>query len=68
MKIYSIFPVPAQILYLGKIGQNALSESYCKIFKSTLSPEQINETVSFLYIDINSQKLKGDKIFLVGHG
>ena len=30
------------------IGQNALSQSDCRIFKSSISPEQIDETASFL--------------------
>ena len=43
-----IFCVPAQILYLGKsfsrdLGQNALSQSDCMIFKWTISPEQLEQ-------------------------
>ena len=50
MKIYIICCLPAQILYLGKscfwdIGQNGLSKSHSRIFRSTISPEQISETV-----------------------
>ena len=46
------------------IGQSALSQSDCRIFKSTVSPEQIDETASVWYVDTNSQKLKVDwKIF-----
>ena len=49
MKIYVIFCVPGQLLYWEKsyfwdIGQNALSQLECRIFKSTISPEQIDET------------------------
>ena len=48
MKIYIICCVCAQIPYLGKLLlQNALSQSDCRIFKSTISPEQIDETASF---------------------
>ena len=48
MKIYIICCVPVQIPYLGKLlFQNALSQSDCRIFKSTISPEQIDETASF---------------------
>ena len=43
------------------LGQNALSQSDCRIFKWTVSPEQIYETASFLLIDKNSQKLKFDR-------
>ena len=51
LKIF-ICCVRAQI-YLGKscswdIGQNPLSQSDCRISKWTISPEQIDETVSFL--------------------
>ena len=45
------------------IGQNALSQSDCRIFKSPFSPEQVDETASFLYVDTNSQKLKFDQKF-----
>ena len=30
------------------VGQSALSHSDCKIFKSAISPEQIDEAASFL--------------------
>ena len=40
------------------IGQNALGQSDCRIFKSPFSPEQIGKTASFVYVDKNSQKLK----------
>ena len=55
--IYSILKificcVPAQILWEKScswdIGQNPLSQSDCRISKWTISPEQIDETVSFL--------------------
>ena len=39
------------------IGQNGLSQSDSKISKSTISPEQANETNS-LRVDANSQNLK----------
>ena len=41
--------------------------SDCRIFKSTISPEQINEIVSFLHVDTNSQKLKADQSFFGGY-
>ena len=52
MKIYIICCVPAQIPYCERscswdIGQNVLSQSDCRIFKSTSSPEQLSERVSF---------------------
>ena len=52
MKIYIICSAPAQILYWekscsGDVGQNALSQSDCSIFKSIISPEQIDEIVVF---------------------
>ena len=58
MKIYINYYVPAQILYMEKscswdIGQNALSQSNCKIFKSTIYLEQINETATFMHVDTN---------------
>ena len=40
------------------IGQNALGQSDCRIFKSPFSSEQIGETASFLYLDKNSQNVK----------
>ena len=48
MKICLISSVLAQILSLGKvlfgdIVQNGLSQSDFRIFKSTISPKQINE-------------------------
>ena len=54
IKIYTICCVLAQILYWEKscsrdVGQNALNQSDCKIFKSTISPEQIDEIVSCWY-------------------
>ena len=50
MKIYIVCCVSAKIRFLGKIfswdvGQNALNQS--RIFKSTISPEQIDEIASF---------------------
>ena len=43
------------------MGQNILSQSDCRIFKSTLSPEQVNETAWFLHFDTNSHKSKVDR-------
>ena len=34
--------------YSWDMGQNALTQSECRIFKSTISPEQIDEPVYFL--------------------
>ena len=52
MNLYIIVWVPKQIPYLGnfffsRLGQNALRQSDCRIFKLTISPEQIDETASF---------------------
>ena len=69
MKIYIISCVPAQILYCEKscswdIGQNIFSQSDCRIYKSTISPEQIGETASFFACRYKFTKLKVDqKIF-----
>ena len=46
------------------MDQNALSQSDCRIFKSTFLPEEIDETALFF---ANSQKLQHQKI-LIGHG
>ena len=40
------------------MGQNALSQSDCRIFKSTFLPEEIDEAALFF---ANSQKLKHDQ-------
>ena len=61
MKIYIICCVAAQILYWEKfcswdMGQNALSQSHCRIFKSIISPEQIDETASFFDMLIQIHK------------
>ena len=37
-------------------GQNALSQSDCRIFKSTISLEQIDQTASFFCMLIEIQK------------
>ena len=72
MKSYIICCVPAQIMYWEKsffwnIGQNALSQWDCRIFQWTISPEQIDDTVSFLQVDKNSSKLKFDwKFYWLG--
>ena len=52
MIFYFVCCVLAQILYLEKVlflryRENALSQSDCRIFKSTIYPEQIDLTVSF---------------------
>ena len=46
------------------MGQNVFSQSDCRIFYSTISPEQVN----FLNVDTSSHKSKVDEIFLGGHG
>ena len=64
-------------MFLNKsyAGKNLVSEIWdleiahsqwdCRIFKSTISLEQIDETASFfLHVDIDSQKLKVDWKFL----
>ena len=49
------------------IGQNALRQSNCMIFKRTISPKQINETTSFLACLYKFTKIKsGLKIFWLG--
>ena len=50
------------------IGENSLGQSDCRILKSTISPEEIDETALFLHVDKNSPKLKVDWKFLIGHG
>ena len=62
MKILIICSVPPKIQYSGKIlslnrYQNTLSQSDCRIFKSSISSEQINGT--------NSKKLKVAEKFFV---
>ena len=47
MKIFIICCVPEKSYSLD-IDQNALSQSESGIFKSTLSPDQIDEIASFL--------------------
>ena len=42
------------------MSKNALGQSDCKIFKSTISLEQNNEKTDFLHEDTDSWKLKGD--------
>ena len=73
MTMYIICCVPSQILYWEKscfwyIGENAFSQSNYRIFKSTISVEQINEIASFVHVDRNLQKLKFVENFLIGHG
>ena len=49
------------------MGQNALSQSNCRIFKSNISPEQIDETVSFFACWYNFMQInRWLKIFGVG--
>ena len=40
------------------IGQNTLSQSGCRIFKSSISQEQIDETASFLACSYKLKKIK----------
>ena len=68
MKICLISSVLAQILYLGKvlfgdIVQNGLSQSDFRIFKSTISPKQINEKAWFFACWYKLQKLKVNRNF-----
>ena len=60
MKIYIIFCVPGQIPYLGKIFflRYRTKCSKCTIFKSTISPEQIDETASFFAYWYKFTKIK----------
>ena len=70
MKIYIICCVPAQFLYweisfYWNTDQNALSQSGCRIFEWSISPEQSDEVASFfLHVSTNSQKLKVDRNFI----
>ena len=41
------------------MGQNALNQSDCRSFKSTISPQLCH----FLQVDTDSQNLKFDQIF-----
>ena len=41
------------------MAQKALSQSDSRNFKSTISPEQIDE-IDFLHVDTNLQKIKVD--------
>ena len=45
MKIYIICCGPAQMLCFGKILFLRYRQSDCRIFKSTISPEQMDQTV-----------------------
>ena len=40
------------------MGQNALGQSDCRIFKLIISPEQNDEKAWFLHVDTDSWKLK----------
>ena len=65
MKVYIMCYIPAQIPYLGKIRscdlvRNDLTQSDCRISKSTISLEQTNEIADFLYFDKNYLKSKVD--------
>ena len=47
-----------------EVGQNFLNQSDCRIFKSTISPEEIDETASFFACWYKFTKIKGwSKIF-----
>ena len=71
MKIY-ICSILAQSLYWEKscswdIDQNALSQSDCRVFKSTIPREQIYETVSFFACFCKFLKIKSWlKLFWLG--
>ena len=61
MKIYIICCILTQVLYCGKsffwdMGQNALSQSDCRIFKSNISPKQIDEMALFFCMLIQIHK------------
>ena len=63
-KIYVIYCVPAQILFLGKhwnVDQNALIHSDCTIFNPSMK-------VSFFTCWYKLIKIKSWSVFLVGHG
>ena len=50
------------------IGWNALSQSDCRVFKSTISPEQIDEIASFFVWWYKFTKIRSySKNFLVGY-
>ena len=60
VKIHIIYCVPVQIFcfvnfFFRNVSQNSLNHSDCRIFKSRISPEQIDEIASFLYVDTDSQ-------------
>ena len=55
--LYWFFPYFSHIL--NDTAQKALSQSDSKNFKSTISPEQIDE-IDFLHVDTNLQKIKVD--------
>ena len=61
MKIYIICCVPAHILYweiscYWNTNQNALSQSGCTIFESSISPEQSDEVASVFCMLIRIHK------------
>ena len=63
MKIYIIWCVPAQILcwkksFFWDIAQNAHIQWHCRIFKSVISQEQIDETASFFVCWYKFPKIK----------
>ena len=43
------------------MGHNAYGRSDCRIFKSTVSPEENDEKPDFLHVDTDSWKLKVDQ-------
>ena len=53
---------------LWDTGQNALSQSCCRILKSTISPEQMDKTAAFFACWCNFKYWKLFEKFLVGHG
>ena len=57
------------MLFLKYVGRNDLSHSDCGIFKSTISPQQIDETALFfsMLIQIHKNQKLIEKV-LVGHG
>ena len=57
-----------QILVPELTGQNSLRQSDCRIFKSTISSEQIDKTASFFACWYKFTKNKLLEKDLVGHG
>lgn len=65
MKVY-IYAVGLEKFHIWEnfgswiVDQNAFSQSNCRIFKSTIYSEKINEIAWFFDVDTNSRKLKVD--------